>query len=58
MSCGAAEAAWVANADNHVRNFSWGPLGDPQHLESLPPLRFRRLRLDRQWILEDHRTCL
>jgi hypothetical protein len=28
MSCSAAEAAWVANADHRVRNASWGPLGD------------------------------
>jgi hypothetical protein len=28
MSCSAAEAAWVSNADRRVRNASWGPLGD------------------------------
>jgi hypothetical protein len=27
MNCGAAEAAWVTNADNHLRNASWGPQG-------------------------------
>lgn len=28
MSCSAAEAAWVLNANNHLRNASWGPQGD------------------------------